>query len=200
MNAATATHPRPEPRTARLVTDAFEPKNWIVLVTILIGWNADRLAGIGWGLVGAVFAAVIPVVFINHGAKKGRWTDRHVGVRRQRVTVMAFILASVGAGIALLAGLGAPRSVIAMIIAMTATLAGLLTVTVAWKISIHSAIASGAVAMLALAYGPWMLTGYLLVAAVAWSRIALRHHTPAQVLAGACLGAALAPLVFAVLR
>lgn len=199
MNAI-ASHPQGKPRGARFVTDAFEPKNWILLVTILIGWNADRIAGIGWGLLGALFAAVIPIVFIKYGMKKGRWADRHVGVRQHRLVVMTFIIASVGVGIALLLTLGAPRSVTALIVAMLVTLAGLMAITTKWKISVHSAVSSGAVAMLVLAYGPWMLMGYALVALVGWSRIALKDHTPAQVLAGAALGAGIAAATFALLR
>jgi membrane-associated phospholipid phosphatase len=199
MNAI-ASHPQGTPRGARFVTDALEPKNWIILVTILIGWNADRIAGVGWGLLGALFSAVLPILFIKYGMKKGRWADRHVGVRQHRLVVMTFIIASVGAGIALLIGLSAPRSVTALIVAMLVTLAGLMAITVKWKISVHSAVSSGAVAMLALAYGPWMLMGYVLVALVGWSRIALRDHTPAQVVAGAALGAAIASVTFAALR
>lgn len=199
MNAI-ASHSQGTPRGARFVTDAFEPKNWILLVTILIGWNADRIAGVGWGLLGALFSAVLPILFIKYGMKKGRWADRHVGVRQHRLVVMTFIIASVGAGIALLIGLSAPRSVTALIVAMLVTLAGLMAITVKWKISVHSAVSSGAVAMLALAYGPWMLAGYFLVALVGWSRIALRDHTPAQVVAGAALGAAIASVTFAALR
>lgn len=199
MNAI-ASHAQGTPRGARFVTDAFEPKNWILLVTILIGWNADRIAGVGWGLLGALFSAVLPILFIKYGMKKGRWADRHVGVRQHRLVVMTFIIASVGAGIALLIGLSAPRSVTALIVAMLVTLAGLMAITVKWKISVHSAVSSGAVAMLALAYGPWMLAGYVLVALVGWSRIALRDHTPAQVVAGAALGTAIASATFAALR
>lgn len=199
MNAL-ASHTQNEPRGARFVTDAFEPKNWILLVTVLVGWNADRIAGIGWGLLGALFAAIIPVLFIKYGMKKGRWADRHVGVRQHRLVVMTFIIASVAVGIALLIWLGAPRSVIALIVAMLVTLANLMAITVKWKISVHAAVSSGAVAMLALAYGPWMLAGYALVALVGWSRVALRDHTPAQVLAGAALGAGIAAAAFALLR
>lgn len=199
MNAI-ASHRQGAPRGARFVTDVFEPKNWILLVTILVGWNADRIAGVGWGLLGALFAAVLPILFIKYGMKKGRWADRHVGVRRHRLVVMTFIISSVAAGIALLVGLNAPKSVTALIVAMLVTLLGLMTITVKWKISVHSAVSSGAVAMLALAYGPWMLAGYALVALVGWSRIALRDHTPAQVVAGAALGAAIASVTFAALR
>lgn len=187
-------------RPARFVTDAFEPKNWIIALTVLVGWHVDRIAGIGWGLLGALFAAVIPITFIKYGMRRGRWADRHVGVRQHRLIVMTFIIASVATGIALMATLGAPRAMIALIVSMLTTLAALMAITTKWKISVHAAVSSGAVVLLALTYGPWMLLLYPLVALVGWSRIALEDHTPAQVAAGALLGAAVAAATFQLIR
>ncbi|MEE1929528.1 hypothetical protein V1J52_15275 [Streptomyces sp. TRM 70351] len=187
-------------RAARLVTDGFEPKNWIVVLTLLVGWRVDGLAGVGWGLFGALFAAVLPVLFITFGIRRGTWADRHLGVRQQRLVVMLFIIASVATGTLLMGLLGAPRPMIALIAAMVATLAVLMAITVAWKVSVHAAVSSGSVVLLALAYGPWLLAAYPLVALVGWSRVALRDHTPAQVLAGTALGALVAGTTFALLR
>lgn len=188
------------PSFARKVTDGLEPKNWILAVTVLVGWQVDRFAGIGWGLLGALFAAVIPIAFIKYGMKRGRWADRHVGVKQHRLIVMVFIIGSVATGIALMIGLGAPRTMTALIAAMLTTLAALMAITTVWKISVHAAVSSGAVAMLTVVYGPIALTGYALVALVGWSRIELRDHTRGQVLAGALLGAAVAVATFTSFR
>jgi membrane-associated phospholipid phosphatase len=83
---------------------------------------------------------------------------------------------------------------------MLVTVSALAAVTTEWKISIHCAVASGAVAILALTYGPPMLAGYALVALTGWSRIALRQHTSAQVLAGTARGALAAALTYLALR
>jgi len=190
----------PESRAARLVTDYFEPKNWILVVTLLVGWHADKLAGVGWGLFGALFAAVIPVLFIKVGIKRGTWADRHLGVRQQRLVVLVFIICSVTTGTLLMGLLGAPSAMVALIAAMVATLVVIMAITFAWKISVHAAVSSGSVAILALTYGPWLLAAYPLVALIGWSRIALRDHTPAQVAAGTALGAVVAAATFAGLR
>ncbi|GAA4687704.1 hypothetical protein GCM10023347_49190 [Streptomyces chumphonensis] len=210
---ARAGQPRPDDRApradapaagrrsaARLVTDGFEPKNWIIVLTLLVGWRVDGLAGVGWGLFGAFFAAVLPVLFIRFGVRRGRWADRHVGVRRQRLLVMVFIIASVTTGTLLMGALGAPPPMIALVAAMVATLVVLLAITVAWKVSVHAAVSSGSVAILALAYGPWALAASPLVALVGWSRVRLRDHTTGQVLAGSALGALVAAGTFALLR
>ncbi|MEV6683425.1 hypothetical protein AB0N09_42240 [Streptomyces erythrochromogenes] len=187
-------------RAARLVTDGLDPKTWIIVDSVLIGWHTGRLAGVGWGLLGCLFAAGIPLAFITYGIRRGRWADRHVGPRPQRILVMTFASASVATGTLLLWALGAPRTMIALIAAMLVTLAALLAVTPAWKISVHAGVSCGSVAMLAMTYGAWMLLACPVAAVVGWSRVALRDHSPAQVLAGAALGAAVAAATFALAR
>ena len=75
----------------------------------------------------------------------------------------------------------------------------LAAITTVWKVSIHCAVASGSVTMLALLFGPWLAPGYLLVALTAWSRVELKDHTTAQVITGAVLGAAAAALTYAII-
>jgi hypothetical protein len=185
---------------AQHVTDILEPKNWIIAVTVLIGWHSGHLAGIGWGLLGALFAAVLPTLFIRHGMRRGRFADRHVGTRDHRLTVMTFIIISVATGVGLQAGFGAPGPVLALTVTMLVAIAVLMAITVKWKISVHCAVSSGATVMLALTYGPAMLALYSLVGLVAWSRAELKDHTPAQAAAGTVLGAALSAAIFLALR
>ncbi|MFJ6017599.1 hypothetical protein [Streptomyces sp. NPDC092952] len=185
-----------ESRAARRITDWLEPKNWIIAVTLLVGWHAARWSGVGWGVVGALFAAVIPMTVIKFGIRKGYWGDRHVGARPARLVVMVAILLSVATGIGLMITVGAPRRMTGLIIAMLVTLAILTLITLAWKISVHQAVSAGACAMLVQTYGLWMALGFLLVVAVGWSRIELRDHSRNQVIAGTILGAIVAAGTF----
>ena len=177
----------------------LEPKNWLIVTMVGIGWHADGRAGIGWGLLAALFAAVLPTLFISHGMRRGRWSDRNVGARRPRLIVLAFITWSVAAGLILLVAAGAPRMLTGYLAFMLASVAVLAAITTVWKISIHCAVASGSVAVLALTYGPPVLAGYALVALLGWSRVALKDHTVAQVVAGSVLGAGAAVLAYAAL-
>jgi hypothetical protein len=113
--------------------------------------------------------------------------------------VLGFIAASVAAGLALLAALGAPGLLTGYLSFMLASVMLLALVTLVWKISIHCAVASGSVAILAFSYGPVALSGYALVALLGWARVAMRDHTVPQVVAGAVLGAAAAALAYAVI-
>ncbi|MFD8979885.1 hypothetical protein [Streptomyces sp. NPDC059564] len=185
---------------AQRITDGLEPRTWIVAVAVLTGWHAAGLAGVGWGVFSAFFCGVVPMLWIRWGQRRGYWGDRHVRRRQDRLIVLPGVIASVALCIGGLVLLGAPREMTALVVAMLATLLGILAVTTRWKISVHTAVAGGTVAILALTYGPWPLAGSVLVALVGWSRVRLGDHTLAQTLAGAALGAALAGAVFLALR
>jgi hypothetical protein len=184
---------------ARRCTYWLEPKNWLIVTVVAIGWHADGRAGIGWGLLAALFTAVLPTLFISRGVQHGRWSDRNVGARRPRLLVLAFITASVAAGLILLLVLGAPPLLTGYLAFMLASVAVLAAITTVWKISIHCAVASGSVTILALTYGPPLLCSYLLVGLLGWARVTAKDHSVAQVAAGSVLGAAAAAVAYALL-
>ena len=184
---------------ARRCTYWLEPKNWLIVTVVAIGWHADGGAGIGWGRLAALFTAVLPTLFISYGVRHGRWSDRNVGARRPRLLVLAFITASVAAGLILLLVLGAPPLLTGYLALMLASIAVLAAITAVWKISIHCAVAAGSVTVLVLMYGPLLLPGYLLVALLGWSRVTVQDHSVAQVVAGSVLGAGAAALAYALL-
>src|ERR1700722_19052731 len=161
--------------------------------------SAHGRASVGWGLLAALFTAVLPTLFISYGVRHGRWSDRNVGARRPRLLVLAFITASVAAGLILLLVLGAPPLLTGYLAFTLASVAVLALITMVWKISIHCAVASGSVTILALMYGPLVLCGYVLVGLLGWARVTVRDHSVAQVVAGSLLGAAAAAGAYALL-
>ena len=205
MTSATSAAPAPartENRAARLITDRAEPRNVIILVSLGVGLAQDNpLTGVLWALEAIVFAAAIPMAYIKYGMRTGMWADRHIGQVQRRKLLIPVIMASVAIGIGGMFLFDAPRAMVALVVAMLATLAVLLVPTVVWKwkISVHTAVAGGALAMLALTWGPLVWAAYPLVAVIAWSRISLRDHTLAQTIAGSAAGTITSALVFTAL-
>jgi membrane-associated phospholipid phosphatase len=185
--------------TAEWVTYLLEPKNWIIATTLAVGWHAAGAKGLAWGAVAALFAGVLPMAFINRGIRHGRWDDRNVGAKRPRLIVLAFIIASVAVGLALLVGFGAPTELSGYFGCLLGSVAVLAAITTVWKISIHCAVASGSVTILVLLFGPWLIPAYLLVALTGWSRVALTDHSTAQVIAGSVLGLVAAVATYAII-
>jgi membrane-associated phospholipid phosphatase len=89
---------------------------------------------------------------------------------------------------------------VALLGAMAAGLAASLLVNLFWKLSLHTAVMAGAVAILGVMFGPPLLVLAPLVGLVGWSRVEVGDHSSAQVAAGAGLGAAVAAVVFVLLR
>ncbi|MFF8649236.1 hypothetical protein ACF06D_13475 [Streptomyces griseoluteus] len=186
-----------ERRSARLVTEVLAPANLVVGVLLVIGWHStNSLAGVGWGLLAGAFCGGLPIAYIVAGVRRGRWTDKHLKVRSQRWVPLFVTLASVLVGTSLLLALDAPREVVALVAGLVLTMA----VTVWWKVSVHTAVASGVAVVITVAFGWWAALLFLGVAAVGWSRVSLRDHTKAQVIVGTLLGGTAAAVVFAGLR
>ena len=197
-----AVRPGPGLRLARIITELTAPAVLVSLLTVVIGWHSARgaMSGVGWGLVAVVFVSLIPTAYILGGVRRGRLTDHHVRIREQRRVPLLFGLGSVAAGLALLAVLGAPRPVLALVAAGLVGLVVAVTVSHWWKMSIHSAVAVGTLVVLVVTFGAWLLAATPLLGLVGWSRVRLGDHTPAQVLAGGALGGLVAAVVFALLR
>ncbi|MFD9654869.1 hypothetical protein [Streptomyces mirabilis] len=191
---------RGDARFAWLVSDGFEPRNWMLALAPLLGWRVDGATGAGWGLFAALFTSVLPSVILGWGERHSYWSDRHVRQRQQRLVAGPVVLASVITGTGLLYGLEATRDVCALVAAMLAVLLVLMAITFFWKVSVHCAVAAGALAVLASLYGPVVVMTAPLVALIGWSRVRLRCHTIAQVAVGACVGAVVGGAAFDLLR
>ncbi|MEU9731335.1 hypothetical protein [Streptomyces sp. NPDC048002] len=191
--------PRGEARGARLLSDVGEPRNWMLVLTPLFGWRAAGPAGLGWAMFAAVFTAVLPTLILHLGERRRWWHDRRMRRRQDRLLAAPAVLTSVLAGAVPLYVYEAPVPVSAFVTAMVAVLLALLPVTFLWKVSVHSAVASGALAVLAAEFGPWALVTAPLVVLIGWSRVRLRCHTPGQVAVGLLIGAAVGAPVHAIL-
>src|SRR5918998_1761603 len=96
-----------------------------------------------------------------------------------------------------LALLGAPEDLLLTTLSMGLGTAAVAAVTSIWKASAHSTVAGHATAAGLLVLGALGLVFVPVLLAVLWSRVASGAHTPAQVLAGAGVGAAFALLFLA---
>jgi membrane-associated phospholipid phosphatase len=142
----------------------------------------------GYGALAALFVCVLPLFLLLVLVRQGKVTDHHVSDRRQRAPVLLMALASILAGLLVLTAAGAPRSVVAMVLAVVAGVVVLAGISPFWKISGHAAAVSSAAVIGVLMLGPLWFPLLLLIPAVGWSRVVLRAHSAAQVIAGSLFG------------
>jgi membrane-associated phospholipid phosphatase len=196
---------RPLPRrlrVARLVGEVLSPPPILAVLALLVAWDSSPTLAMAvvWGGIAAVSASVLPYALILRGVRQGRLSDKNISLREQRIRFAAVAIASILTGLTVLAALDAPADMVALQASIAAGVACGWVITLWWKISVHAAIAAGAATVLLLVFGLALLVIWPLVALIAWSRVQIGDHTPAQVLAGIALGIAVNATIFPLLR
>jgi membrane-associated phospholipid phosphatase len=190
------------PRVARLVGELLSPPPILAVLALVVAWDSSPTPAMAilWGGIAAVSASVLPYALILRGVRRGRLTDRNISLRQQRIGFAAVAITSILIGLAVLAAFDAPAEMVALQASIAVGVACGWVITLWWKISVHAAIAAGAATVLLLVFGPALLAVWPLVAVIAWSRVQVGDHTPAQVLAGVALGVVVNATVFPLLR
>jgi hypothetical protein len=177
---------------ARFLTNLLNPFFLFTALYTLValqGSSASRaFVYVGAELAAAAFVA--GYVFLLR--RRSRVGDFWLSARRQRLTPALVLLGAFVALLGILALLGAPETLMRTTLSMGLASATVAAVTLVWKASAHSAVAGHAAAAGLLVLGFPGLVFALILPAVFWSRLVTGAHTPAQVLAGAGTGAALA--------
>ena len=150
------------------------------------------MAGGSWaaGLAGVSLYALIPAASLLLLKRAGILLEVYNPDRQLRQRILIAGTACYGLGYVVLKAVGASP---VMLWAGASFCSAALVVWLIdryWKISIHSVGVSGGVLILAVAGDLWLLSPALLL--VAWARLRLRAHTPAQVVGGLALGLFLA--------
>lgn len=189
-------------RFARLVTEVLAPAPVAAALLLLIAWHSTSsvLEAAWWGFLTVLFTVLIPFLYLLYGVRRRRFSDHHVRIRQQRPLPLGVAIVSVLVDVALLLLFGAPRELLALVVAMAVGLGISTAVTLVWKISIHVAVVAGTLVILMLVFGAALLILAPAIVLVAWARVELADHTPRQVVAGAALGALVAAIVFTMLR
>jgi membrane-associated phospholipid phosphatase len=192
---------RPLPRRlrlARLVSERLSPPPIIVVLALVVAWASSPTPAMAvlWGGIAAVFASVLPYAIILRGVRRGRLSHKNLNLRAERIRLGIVALASIGIGLGLLVAFDAPAEMVGLLVSIGVGIVCGWVITLWWKISVHAAIAAGAATVLLVVFGPALLLAWPLVALIAWARVEVGDHTPAQVLAGVALGIVVNATVF----
>jgi len=188
-------------RVARVITEALQPPITVALLLLLSPAMEPGFPGTVWfGAVAVLFVCVLPLAAVVLLVRLGKVTDRHVSDRRQRAPVLAMSVVSLLAGLAVLLAINAPYSVIVVVLAIVGGVVILAVISLFWKISGHAGAIALTTVISVLILGVQWLPLLLLVPAVGWSRVVLRAHTVAQVVAGALVGGGVTAVLWWLLR
>ncbi len=174
-------------RAANTISAVLSPP---VLGAAMIAIAAAVQPAVGWGWAGLILAlnVLMPIGYLLWLFKRGLVSDLDVQRREERRRPLTFTLAAMLATVVLLWVMAAPSLLLAVSAAHFLQTALALLITLRWKISMHGAAITACAALLVFVLGRQATPVFLAVPLVAWARVHLRRHTPAQTIAGAALG------------
>lgn len=184
-------------RFARHVSNILGPPAISLPFVLLVALYraSNQLSALLYGLITLFFLSIGPLAYIAIGVRTGKLSDMDVSKRSERAGPFLFGISSVVLGWLVLAVLQGPRNLQTVLIITAVSGVIMMLTTLWWKISIHTSSLGGAATMLTALYGAVMLPLFLLLILVSWSRVVLRRHTVAQVIAGSLVSIALALLI-----
>jgi membrane-associated phospholipid phosphatase len=185
---------------ARLTSDILCPPVVWGLLSLPVAFRFADSAGqaLIWAAVYITLVCVIPALYIVWMVKRGRITDIHMRLRRERFG--PFLVSLVGAALSwgVLQLIDASPAMPMMTAFTLAQLAVMTLITLVWQISMHAMSISGAMVTMGIVFGPLpALAVAPLIPLVGTARLRLERHTPAQVIAGTLVGAIMTITLFA---
>jgi membrane-associated phospholipid phosphatase len=183
---------------ARLTTNILNPFLTCFIVIVLLAFKGtdNAAAAVKWASV-SIALSVLPVLaVVIYLVRRKKLDSVYDNPRRQRtgIYLLASALGAISYG--LLWYLRAPELLVATFAAGLAAIVIFTAINCVWKISLHTAFLSGAVAILIIVYGAPAIGTLILLPLVAWARMALKQHSIVQVMAGATIAAAIVVGVF----
>ncbi len=185
-------------KLAGLISNILNPflLSFAVIILLAVESTASASEALKWALI-SIFLSVIPIFIIVISLVRWKKLEgifvnpRH---QRNRIYVLASILGAIDCGV--MWYFSAPKL---LSVTFTAGLAAILiymAINRFWKISLHTAFMSASVTVITIVFGPGGALTILLLPPVAWARICLKQHSPAQVITGGLLSVAIVVAVF----
>ena len=176
---------------ANLVSTVFSPALMVFYAVILCSYSLDHSARFLWTSLFVLLFVLAPTAYVFYLMSRGKVTDFHISVREERIRPLSVVFIYSVFALALYGFVGGPGALVTLGYSCLALTGLWILVSLYWKISGHCA-AIGALGAMVFVYPHETLMFVFppLALLIAWSRVRLGCHSPAQTLAGLALGIA----------
>ena len=185
-------------RAARLTSNIVNPfsVSFAMIISLSFASTSSTFEALKWTLI-SIALGILPVfAVLIYLVRNHRLEGIFIKARKQRNKIYLLACACAAVSCLVLFYLGAPVVLVASFVAGLAAIVIFMFINLWWKISVHTAFATASVTVLIVLYGSIGLVTAALIPPIAWSRIELEHHSPAQVAMGALLAALIVVVVF----
>ncbi len=185
-------------RVALAVSKYFSPLTAALAGNLMAAYAVEQgfASGIQWVLITLAIQILPVAVLYEIRMAQGKITDPEISHRKERNE--AFLMGSLTMSVAVivLSVYNAPASVLALAASFLAiaVLCGIINIW--WKISMHASSIAAVATIATMQSRSLGAVFWLIVLAVAWSRLHTRNHTRGQVVAGTVLATTVVYVVY----
>ena len=175
---------------ARVVSNILNPfLVCLITVVLLVTYTSDSFSSAAkWTAIALVFSVAPVFIFMFVQVKRKKMESMFPEGQGQRRVIYALASAFSAVGYVMMLRFGAPHLLAVSFLAGLLAVIIFMLINLYWKISVHTAFLSSAVVVLTVVLGGQAAWVFVLLPLVGWSRLTLKMHTLAQVIAGAVLG------------
>jgi membrane-associated phospholipid phosphatase len=185
-------------RVALAVSKYFSPLTAALAGNLMAAYAVEQgfATGIKWVLITLAIQILPVAVLYEIRIAQGKITDPEISHRKERNE--AFLLGGITMSVAVivLSVYNAPASVLALAASFLgiAIICGIINIW--WKISMHASSIAAVATIATMQSRSLGAVFWLIVLAVAWSRLHTRNHTRGQVIAGTLLATAVVYVMY----
>ena len=172
----------------------------VALIVILIWYGVVPSYNLSWIVVTLIHLSLLPLLYGAYVYKTKRISDSEIMARQERILPFFVITFMYGLYVAETLLFNAPDIFKTLAFHFFVLALVLSTITLFWKVSVHTAGATQFVLLLVLLIGNNALVLAPLVAFTGWLRIKMRSHDIRQVLGGIVVAAASAVVAISLSR
>ena len=173
-------------KVARIISTLFVPPSFTIIVFTLFAFifEIDPLKRLVTILVAFIFGFTAQIVLFLFFRRRGKIVDLDASVKEERTTPFLISVGFYFAGLIILIIFKVNIISIAFWFCYISNTLITILINKHWKISAHAMGAAGPLAAITYVFGPAALVFSLIIFLVGWSRIQLKVHNFAQVIAG----------------
>lgn len=162
---------------------------WEIPLALLLAIGFAVREGLRWRFVGLILFidAVVPLIFFLTMLYHKQIKDWDIQNRAQRIPLYLFTMICHLGGIWLAHELGRTQ-LVSILLVFYAVAVIFFVITLKWKISLHAGVNAVLFTAVNMFYDFKYAWLYILLCLVMWARVYQKHHSSAQVVAGALLG------------
>ena len=174
---------------AEVVSRVLDPV-WEIPLAIMLAIAFAVREGLRWRFLGIILFidAVVPMIFFLTMLYHKQIKDWDIQNRMQRIPLYLFTLICHLGGLWLAHELG-KGDLFKVLLVFYVVAISFFLITLKWKISLHAGVNAVLITTIVSFYGLQYAWLYGLLCLVAWARVYQKHHTWAQVVTGAGIGA-----------